>query len=119
MALAPSLAWADSAVLILSGVPGSPEHEARFDRWVDSTEAAMVDTFGFDEANVMVLRDREARADDIRDAFVAVQDKVGEDDVFFLFFIGHGAFDGREYKFNIMGAGSDGFRLQHASFIAG
>ena len=100
----PTLVWADSAVLILSGVPGSPEHAERFNEWADATEAAMLDTFDFDAANVRVLRNREARAQNIRDAFAELKDRIGPDDVFFLFFIGHGSFDGREYKFNTMGA---------------
>ena len=101
---APTLLRADSVALILSGVPGSPEHAERFEEWTDATEAAMLDTFDFDAANVRILRNREARAEDIRNAFAELKDQIGEDDVFFLFFIGHGSFDGREYKFNTMGA---------------
>ncbi len=95
---------ADSAALILGGVPGSPVHETRFAEWTEATRAAMIETFGFSEENVAVLENREARADDIRAAFRSFGDRLTSDDTFFLFFIGHGSFDGSEYKFNTMGA---------------
>ena len=99
----PVAGWADSAALILGGVPGSPLHETRFAEWIDATRTAMVETFGFAENNVVVLQNREARADDIRNAFRSFSERLTSDDTFFLFFIGHGSFDGTEYKFNTMG----------------
>ncbi len=101
---APVPGWADSAALILSGVPGSPLHETRFADWSEATRAAMIETFGFGEENVVVLENRQARADDIRNAFASFGERLTADDTFFLFFIGHGSFDGTEYKFNTMGA---------------
>jgi hypothetical protein len=94
---------ADSAALILGGVPGSPLHETRFAEWIEATRIAMVETFGFAEDDVVVLQNREARGDDIRNAFTSFGNRLTADDTFFLFFIGHGSFDGREYKFNTMG----------------
>ena len=102
--LIPGAAWADSAALILVGVPGSPVHETRFSEWAEATRTAMIETFGFDEQNVIVLQNREARAGDIRSTFADLGGRLTADDTFFLFFIGHGSFDGREYKFNTMGA---------------
>ena len=100
----PVAGWADSAALILGGVPGSPLHETRFAEWIAATRTAMVETFGFAEDNVVVLQNREARGDDIRNAFRSFGERLTSDDTFFLFFIGHGSFDGTEYKFNTMGA---------------
>ncbi len=102
--LAPTLAAADSVVLILNGVPGSPEHAERFIEWSRATRAAMIDTFGFVSEDVIMLSNREARADDIRNTFEGLKERLGPTDVFFVFFIGHGSFDGADYKFNIMGA---------------
>ncbi len=104
MLLVPVAGWADSVALILGGVPGSPLHETRFAEWIAATRTAMVETFGFAEDNVVVLQNREARGDDIRNAFASFSDRLTADDTFFLFFIGHGSFDGTEYKFNTMGA---------------
>ena len=100
----PAVALADTTALILNGVPGSDEHRIRFEEWTAGTRTALVETFGFGEDDVLVLENRGARADDIRNAFADLADRLGSDDTFFLFFIGHGASDRSEYKFNIMGA---------------
>jgi hypothetical protein len=102
--VSPGLVWADSVTLILSGVPGSPAHETRFSEWTEATRQTMVDTFGFQEENVLVLQNRDARAQDIREIFSQLDARLTQDDTFFLFFIGHGSFDGTDYKFNTMGA---------------
>jgi len=103
MIAAPPPARADIA-LILSGVPGSPEHETRFAEWSAATRDALTGEFGFAEEDVVLLENREARADDVRAAFADIGGRIGENETFFLFFIGHGAFDRGDYKFNIMGA---------------
>jgi len=97
------VAQADTTALILTGVPGSDEHRIRFEEWAAGTRTVLVETFGFEEDNVLVLENRGARADDIRNAFADLASRLGSDDTFFLFFIGHGASDRHEYKFNIMG----------------
>ena len=97
----PVLARADSVALILNGVPGSPAHEERFSEWTEATRSALVDTFGFDPENVVTLE--RARAEDVESAFGRLGERVDSDDVFFLFMIGHGSFDGNAYKFNIVG----------------
>lgn len=102
--MAPAPAWGDSVALILGGVPGSSTHEAQFAEWAAATRSAMVDTFGFAEENVVVLEHRGARAEDIRGAFADVVPRLGPDDTFFLFLIGHGSYNRGEYNFNIMGA---------------
>ena len=99
----PAAAVADSAVLILNGVPGSPDHAERFIEWTEATRNAMIETFGFAADDVVVLSNREARAADIRDAFAGLAERVSTADVLFVFFIGHGSFDGTQYKFNILG----------------
>lgn len=102
-AVVPASALADSAALILSGVPGSEEHRTKFAEWSATTRDLLVERFGFAEDEVVILEDRAARADDIRAAFAGLGETLGEDDTFFLFFIGHGAADRDDYKFNIMG----------------
>ncbi len=107
MTLAPTIAAADSVVLILNGVPGSPDHAERFEGWSEATRIAMIDTFGFASEDVILLSNRQARAEDIRNTFGSLEDRLGPTDVFFVFFIGHGSFDGTDYKFNIMGPDLD------------
>ena len=100
----PGAASADDAALILSGVPGSDRHSEQFSEWTRATRTALIDTFRFAEDAVMVLENRGARADDIRTAFGELSGRLGGEDTLFVFFIGHGAYDRGEYKFNIMGA---------------
>jgi hypothetical protein len=99
IALLPGAAGADSFALILSGIPPTPEHETRFAEWTDATRTALTDRFGLAAGDVVVLS--RPNADDIRAAFADLGGRVGEDDVFYLFFIGHGDYDGRDYKFAI------------------
>jgi hypothetical protein len=98
--LVPAAARADSLVLILNGIPPTPEHEAQFGEWTDKTRTALVENFGFPEDAVVVLP--RPNAEDIRNAFQGFAGRVGADDVFYLFLIGHGSYDGRDYKFNIV-----------------
>jgi hypothetical protein len=96
--LPPVTAHADSLALILNGIPGSPDHEARFREWTEATREALVDDFGFSPDDVVVLT--RPNEEDIRGAFGAFGARAEADDVFYLFLIGHGSYDG-EYKFNI------------------
>lgn len=100
MSVATTLARADSLALILNGIPPTPEHEARFADWTERTRSALVDRFGFPEENVVVLN--RPNAADIRSAFQELASRIDSDDTFYLFFIGHGSYDGRDYKFNIV-----------------
>jgi len=95
----PGVARGDSFALILGGIPGTPEHEARFNHWTDQTREILTTEFGFPEGDVAVLR--EPNADEVRSAFASFAGRADADDVFYLFLIGHGSYDGKDYKFNI------------------
>jgi hypothetical protein len=109
---APSVARADSLALILNGIPGTPEHEERFNKWTEATRAALVDQFGFNADDVVVLT--RPNADDVRGAFSQFARRTGPGDTFYLFLIGHGSYDG-EYKFNIARADLTG--AEYAALI--
>ena len=97
-------AAAEDAALIVSGVPGSDRHAEQFAEWTAATRTALIDSFRFVEDAVVVLENRGARADDIRAAFGELAGRLDGGDTLFVFFIGHGAYDRGEYKFNILGA---------------
>ena len=97
----PSAVFADTFAVVLNGVPGSEEHAARFTDWTKMTRTLLMESFDFGEDDVIVLSNREARAENIRNLFLGLENRVGDSDVLFVFFIGHGSFDGDEYKFNI------------------
>ena len=98
----PAAASADSSALILSGVPGSPEHAEKFTKWAEGTQKVLVEKFGFSPDRVILLSDKKTTQDDVRAAFATLKRQLKATDSFFLFFIGHGSGEG-EYKFNISG----------------
>jgi hypothetical protein len=101
--LVPTAAWADSSALILRGVAGSDEHEQKFAKWTAGTTKALIDKFGFSPDRVIVLTDKKTVKAEIQKAFETLKQQLKPGDTFFLFFIGHGADDSGEYKFNISG----------------
>lgn len=103
MFLLPTTALADSTALILSSVPGSPEHAEKFNKWSEATRKALVDKFGFSADRVILLADAKATRDEVQKAFTALKSQLKPLDTFFLFLIGHGTYDA-DYKFNLRGA---------------
>ncbi|HEX7317265.1 MAG TPA: hypothetical protein VF297_25430 [Pyrinomonadaceae bacterium] len=95
--------------VILSGASGDEEFARRFKGWTAELRGALVERFGFDEARVTVLtetpegRALRATADEVRRAFASLKASVGPDSTVFVFFIGHGTFDGRQAKFSLVG----------------
>jgi len=67
--LVPTLALADSSALILRGVAGDEEHEAKFEKWTAGTSKALVDKFGFSSDRVIVLTDKKTAQAEIQKAF--------------------------------------------------
>src|SRR5215468_5637421 len=99
----PAATFADSSALILRGVAGSPEHEAKFAKWTAGTQKALIEKFGFSADRVLVLVDKQSAQAEIQKAFVTLKQQLKPQDTFFLFFIGHGSGEDGVYKFNIFG----------------
>jgi hypothetical protein len=99
----PASAFADSSALILRGVAGSPEHEAKFVKWATGTQKALIEKFGFTPDHVIVLSDKQTVQAEIQKAFVTLKQQLKPQDTLFLFMIGHGSGEDGEYKFNISG----------------
>lgn len=98
-----SPALADSSALILRGVAGDTEHEARFAKWTAGTQKALLEKFGFSQDHILVLIDKQTAQADIQKAFVTLKQQLKPQDTFFLFLIGHGSGEEGVYKFNIFG----------------
>jgi hypothetical protein len=99
----PAGAFADSSALIMRGVAGSPEHEAKFVKWATGTQKALIDKFGFSPDHVILLEDKKTVQAEIQKAFGTLKQQLKAGDTLFLFMIGHGSGDDGEYKFNISG----------------
>src|SRR5215813_2879373 len=98
----PTVVLADSSALILRGVSGDADHEAKFAKWTAGTQKALIEKFGFSADRITVLIDKQTAQAEIQKAFAALKQQLKPQDTFFLFLIGHGSGEG-DYKFNISG----------------
>lgn len=87
--------------VIVNGPGGEPAYTKQFEEWTTELGSALSDRLGFDMKNVTVLSN--ARATDVRDTFTQLKSKLDAGNVLFVFLIGHGSFDGKESKFNLVG----------------
>jgi hypothetical protein len=93
--------------LIISGIGGEEEFSKSFAKWSGELKSALLDKLGFAEANVAMLTEANEQAKstaaEVRKAFTTLRSNCKPDHAVFIFFIGHGTFDGKEAKFNLMG----------------
>ena len=94
-------ARATTYYVIVAGLGGEPDYEQRFtsaakdlDRIFKSAGSA---------SHVYTLTGTEATAARLKETLSAVAQDAKSDDDFALILIGHGSFDGVEYKFNLVG----------------
>jgi hypothetical protein len=97
-------AWSLSAAnyyIVISGLGGTPEYETQFGKWAaDLGQELRKNGTG---AEVTVLSGAAVSKAKVKDAFARLTAQVKSDDAFALLLIGHGSFDGTDYKFNIPG----------------
>jgi hypothetical protein len=85
----------------VAGLGGEPDYEQRFTaaaKDLDKVFKAAGNT-----AHVFTLTGAQATASQLKDTLGAVGREAKADDDFVLILIGHGSFDGVEYKFNLVG----------------
>lgn len=97
-----SLASADTYCVIISGLGGEPAYEQRFREQAQTLSVASLQLTG-DESKVITLAGSKADRDSIRRELRALAAKVGTEDQVIVTLIGHGSFDGEEYRFNLPG----------------
>lgn len=108
--LACAAAQGATQVLVVSGLGGEPQYDEQFQQWSQGVAKASTTATG-DAARVVQLSGsavtREALEQQLRKA--AEQLKAG--DQFVLVLLGHGSFDGTEYRFNIPGPDITGSQI--------
>jgi hypothetical protein len=97
-------------VLVIAGLGGEEQFDARFTKWSEQVAKASATTTG-DAARVQRLSGDGARREDIQAALRSAAEKLREGDQFVLVLLGHGSFDGNEYRFNIAGPDMTGSEL--------
>lgn len=102
VALAVSPAFAALRVFVASGLGGEPEYEKRFKEEAQAIGQAAIRA-GAAPENVVVLTGQDTRREILRRELKAFVEKAERDDQVAIVFIGHGSFDGQDYRFNIPG----------------
>jgi len=99
--LAASAGWARGATyyLTITGLGGEPEYEQRFATWGKEIDKALRGAGGGAHVETLAAPTREQ----VRAALGTLAREVRPDDAVVVMLVGHGTFDGTEYKFNLPG----------------
>jgi hypothetical protein len=100
--LTPVGAQAEVYYLIVGGVGGEPGYNEEFAEQVESLAAAARRTLG-DESRISVLSGEFATHDALLARFDLLAAETDAADRLAVFLLGHGSYDGDEYKFNLTG----------------
>ena len=87
--------------VIVAGLGGEPDYEQRFT--AAATDLDRVLRSAGPAVHVDTLKGAQATAVQFRETIDRVATEASPDDDFALILIGHGSFDGAEYKFNLLG----------------
>src|ERR1051325_2348046 len=92
--------------VIINGPGGEEAYAQQFQEWTGQLRAALTEKFGFDAKNIRILSEKQpprATAEEVKKTFADLKSQLNADNVLFVFLIGHGSFDGKEAKFNLIG----------------
>ena len=89
--------------VIINGAGGEPEYAKQFEQWTADLNSVLSRRYGFAPAKIKVLSEKLATAEEVKRTFGLLKTDLDANNVLFLFLIGHGSFDGKEAKFNLVG----------------
>jgi hypothetical protein len=92
---------ANKFAVIINGASGEPVYAKQFEQWTTELQSALASRYNFGERELIVLP--RATADDVKRTFGQLKSQLQPNNVLFVFLIGHGSFDGKESKFNLVG----------------
>jgi len=110
LALHAGNARAELYYLIVSGIGGDPIYAERFAGEASDMAGAAERTLGSGD-RVLTLAGEAATRDAVREAFSGLGQDLDASDRLAVFLIGHGSYDGTEYKFNLPGTDITGDEL--------
>jgi len=102
---------AASYYLTVAGLGGDPDYEARFVKWAQDLEHELKTD---PDARVIALSGSGATKQQVEQAIGKIASEANDSDIFALFLIGHGTFDGTDYKINLPGPDMTGAQLAAA-----
>jgi len=96
--------------VIINGAGGEEIYGKQFEKWTTELTGVLTSRFGFAAKQVKVLTEKPAdasllrsTAEEVKRVFALLKTELQTDNVLFVFLIGHGSFDGKESKFNLVG----------------
>ena len=97
-------------VVVVSGLGGEPQFDERFTDWSQRVALASATATG-DPALVYRLSGNEAKREAIEQRLKQVGEQLKGGDQFVMVLLGHGSFDGTEYRLNIPGPDITGTQI--------
>jgi hypothetical protein len=108
--LLPTIVSAAPFTFIVAGLGGEPAYEQRFREQAAAIAEAAEKAAGA-PGHVVVLTGEQARRESLRKELAAFAGKMKENDSATVVLIGHGSYDGEEYRFNLPGTDITGAEL--------
>lgn len=103
-----SASVAETSVVIVQGLAGEEYYQRHFDEQVEKIQQASSKLVAADKLTIF---NDEATGADILSKLQEIIKSGDSDDLLLLYLIGHGSYDGRDYKFNIAGIDITGTQL--------
>jgi len=111
--LIPAASVAQAATtIVVSGLGGNAEYDEQFIRYSNAI-AEHARQLTDSDTDVVLLQDKQATKKAILDAIAQLQQRSSEDSIR-IFLLGHGTFDGNQYKYNIPGPDLTGSEITNA-----
>jgi hypothetical protein len=107
--LTTALAHADIYYVNVAGLGGEPDYEQRFTALAGDLDR--ITKAGGTTSHVVTLSGAQATRDHLQQALMAIADAAHADDALVITLVGHGSFDGQQYKFNLPGPDVSGEQL--------
>ena len=95
--------------LTVAGLGGEPDYEQRFAMWAGEIEGVLKASGG--DAKIETLKGASATRAQVRSALENIGREAKPQDALVVMLIGHGTFDGFDYKFNLPGPDLSGAEL--------
>ncbi|HTU43961.1 MAG TPA: hypothetical protein VMF91_02795 [Bryobacteraceae bacterium] len=92
---------AASYYVTIAGLGGAPEYETQFEKWAADLDHELHSNSP--DVQVVTLSGPSATRQRIQQTLSSIAAQAKSEDAFALFLIGHGTFDGTDYKLNIPG----------------
>lgn len=102
-------AWAGSYYVTVAGLGGEPDYEQRFTTMAKDLDKIL--KAADSQSHVYTFTGSDATKAHLTDTLAQIARDAKTDDTFTLTLIGHGSFDGEEYKFNLPGPDISGEEL--------